>query len=593
MNEDDPMDGGFPRGAGFWQFYRRFLPYARSDAPFVGLVVAAILALTVSNTVMVWLIGIPFDHLQAGRFDEVKGVLLWLVLVVVINQSLQLSSIMLGNWLGLRFVGRLRLAVLGRLFHVSAPGAAHLHKGDLLARLSNDVDNVQELVLEVPLFLVSHLLTLLFYCGMLFWIDWYLALLALLFVPLFFLHQSLFGPRKRKVSHRFFHESGELLTFEEQALSNLRGISSVGAEARMSERHGEFYERARHWAMKMRWLDQGFAVTLAALIYFCGIVIVFAGIDRIGANNIGIGALVSFLLYLGYLSVPVRGFAQAPMQLQGNLGAAQRVLELLELEPETKELPDAELLAVTRGVIRFEGVCFAYPGGEPLLEGVDLEVRAGETIALVGPSGAGKSTLARLLMRFHDPVQGRITIDGTDIRHVTIASLRQQFRVVWQTPFIINDTIRVNLLLAQPDATDEQLRNACEASGAWSFIQGLDDGLDTRVGTGGVELSGGQYQRIAIAQAMLRDAPFLIMDEATSALDSQSEQEVVESLDKLRQGHTTFIIAHRYSSIRSADRVVYFNGDGSITVGHHDELYASHPAYQAAVAWQSEAGSRP
>lgn len=574
----------------FWQVFRCFLPYAHSDVMFIILVVAAIAGLTVTNTAMVWLIGLPFDHLQAGRFDQVKSVLLWLVLVVVINQAFHLSSTLMSNWLGLRFVGRLRQAALRHLLDVSAPGAAHLHKGDVLARLSSDVDSVQNMVLEVPFLLVSHLLTLLFYCGMLFWIDWYLALVALMFVPLFVIHQGLFGPRKRKVSQRFFHEAGELLAFEEQALSNLRGISSVRGESRMAERHGECYERARHWGMKMRWLDQGFAVTLAAMIYFCGIIIVFVGIDRIESHGFGIGAMVSFLLYLGYLSVPVRGFAQAPMQLQGDLGAAQRVLAIFDLEPETKDAVDAQPLTVTEGLIRFEGVGFAYPGGEPLLNNVDLEIGVGETIALVGPSGAGKSTLARLLMRFHDPQQGRITIDATDINKVTIASLRDQFSVIWQTPFIMSDTIRANLLLVQADATEAQMISACEASGAWQFIAGLSDGLDTRVGTGGVELSGGQYQRIAIAQAVLRDAPFLIMDEATSALDSQSERDVVEALDRLRKGRTTFVIAHRYSSIRNADRVFYFNGDGSITAASHDELYASHPAYRNAVAWQSDTG---
>ncbi|MDZ4263829.1 MAG: ABC transporter ATP-binding protein [Pseudomonadota bacterium] len=559
---------------------------------FISLVIGAIAGLTITNTAMVWLIGLPFDHLQAGRFDQVKSVLLWLALIVVINQGFHLLSMLMANWLGLRFVGRLRQAALRHLLNVSAPGAAHLHKGDLLARLSSDVDAVQNMVLEVPFFLVSHLLTLLFYCGMLFWIDWYLALVALMFVPLFVIHQGMFGPRKRKVSQRFYHEAGELLAFEEQALSNLRGISSVRGETRMAERHGECYERARHWGMKMRWLDQGFAVTLAAMIYFCGIIIVFVGIDRIESHGFGIGAMVSFLLYLGYLSVPVRGFAQAPMQLQGDLGAAQRLLVIFDMKPETKDAVDARPLEISEGLIRFEEICFAYPGGEPLLKGIDITIEPGETVALVGPSGAGKSTLARLLMRFYDPQQGRITIDATDIRKVTIASLREQFSIIWQSPFIMNDTIRANLLLVQADATEAQMISACEASGAWQFIAGLSDGLDTRVGTGGVELSGGQYQRIAIAQAMLRDTPFLIMDEATSALDSQSEKEVVAALDKLRSGRTTFIIAHRYSSIRNADRILYFNGngDGSIAAASHDELYASHPAYRNAVVWQSDSG---
>ena len=581
----------FGQGSIFWPVYRHFSPYAKPDAKFIALAVLTIIGLTATNTIMVWLIGIPFDHLHAERFDEVKQVLLWLILVVVVNQGFQLSSSLLVNWLGLRFVGRLRKAVLSQLMYVSVPGSAQLHRGDLLARLSNDVDNVQDMVLEVPFFLLSHLLTLLFYCGMLFWIDAYLAVVALIFVPLFVVHQRLFGWRKRKASQRFFHENGELLTFEEQTLANLRGISSVRAEVRMADRHEGVFEKARRWAMRMRFLDQGFEVTMAALIYLCGITIVFVGMERIQAQGLGIGALVSFLIYLGYLSVPVRGFAQAPMQCQGDLGAAERVLELFDLEPETRDIADAKQLLVSQGGIRFQNVSFAYKDDEPLFENLNLDISAGETIALVGASGAGKSTLARLLMRFHDPLQGSVLIDGVDIRQVTLDSLRDQFSVVWQNPFVINDTVRANLLLAKPEATAEQLQAACEVSGAWPFISALEEGLDSRVGSGGVELSGGQYQRIAIAQAMLRDTPFLIMDEATSALDSQSEQAVVVAMEKLRKGRTTFVIAHRFSSIRCADRVVYFNGDGSVTVASHDELYANHPAYREAVAWQTnEAG---
>ena len=570
----------------FWQVYRRFLPYARPDAKFAVLVVAAILGLTITNTAMVWLIGIPFDHLQAGRFDEVKAVLLWLVLIVVINQSFHIASALLANWLGLRFIGRVRQAGIAKLFEVSAPGISSLHRGDLLARLSHDVDKVQDMVLEVPFHIISHFLTLLFYCGMLFWIDWQLALVALMFVPLFYVHQRLFGPRKREAAEHFYHENGELLTFEEQALANLRGISTVRAEARMADRHGSAFERARRWAMRMRCLDQAFEVTLAVLIYICGIVIVFVGIDLIENAGLGVGALVSFLIYLGYLSVPVRGFAQAPMQWQGDFGAAERVLTLFDLCAATQDRAHAKPLLNPTGRIRFDDVSFAYPEAEPILKSMTLDIHAGETLALVGPSGAGKSTLARLLVRFYDPQQGAILLDDVDIRDVTLASLRDHFCVVWQDAFILNDTIRSNLLLAHPGATENALVEACKMSGAWSFIQELGEGLDSRVGSGGVELSGGQYQRLSIAQAMLKDTPFLILDEATSALDSQSERWVADALARLSQGRTTFIIAHRYSSIQNADRVVYFNGDGSISIGTHDELYASHAGYQAAVAWQ-------
>jgi len=492
----------------------------------------------------------------------------------------------MANWLGLRFVGRLRQSVLQHLLMVSQPATSGLQRGDLLARLSNDTDKVQDMVLEVPFFLVSHLLTLVFYCAMLFWIDWQLATIALAFVPMFFIHQRFFGPSKRKASQQFFHLNGELLAFEEQALGNMRGINSFNVESKMEDKHISAFERARRWAMKMRFLDQGFASTLAVLIYICGIVIVFAGIDRIKETGLGIGALVSFLIYLGYLSVPVRGFAQAPMQLLGDLGAAQRVLELLKLQSNIKETAPNAVLSSNKGAIRFENVSFAYPDGDPVLKDITLNIEPGESVALVGPSGAGKSTIAQLLMRFYDPVSGSISIDETDIREISIASLRDNVSTVWQNPFFLNETIRNNLLIACPNASTDELIAACKLSGTWEFIEELNNGLDAAIGMGGVELSGGQYQRLAIAQAILRDTPILVLDEATSALDSLSERALTESLEQLRKDRTTLIIAHRYSSIRAADKVVYFNGDGSITMDSHENLYAQHRDYRDAVIWQ-------
>ena len=240
-----------------------------------------------------------------------------------------------------------------------------------------------------------------------------------------------------------------------------------------------------------------------------------------------------------------------------------------------------------QGQIEIDDVSFAYPQGSSILHNANLTISEGETVALVGPSGSGKSTLATLLLRFYDPQKGRILIDGQDLREVNIASIREHVAVVWQESFILNDTIQANLQMAKPDASEKELRAACQRSYAWEYIENLPDGLQTVLGAGGTELSGGQKQRLAIAQAFLRDAPILILDEASSALDSHSEQVIVQALDALREKRTTLLIAHRHSSIRSADRVVYFESDGSLTAGRHDELVAQHTQYREAVEWQT------
>ncbi len=577
----------YPSSQALWSAYKRFFQYVRTDLWLLAVAATIVLGITVTNTIMIWLLGLPFDMLQKGQFEELGHILLLLVGVILLNQSCHFGAIFFLGWLGMRFSGRLRNALLNHLLTLSYAATARFGKGDILARLSNDVGKVQELFVDAPLFMISHFLTLIFYVAMLFWIDAHLALFALLFTPLFLLHQRFFSPRKRQISHNFYSKNGELLSFEEDTLSNLRGVSSFGAEALIGRMHQKMFTGFMRWGVRDKRLSAAFDASFAILIYLTGIAIVFIGISGIRDGTITIGQLVSFLLYLGYLSVPVRGLAHMPFQCQGDAVAAQRLIEVFDSNAEVTEAHDARPLSVTRGEIACSNLHFSYPQSKPVFNGFDLVIHPGETVALVGPSGAGKSTLVKLLMRFYDPQEGSITIDGQSLREVTLASLRSNVAVVWQEPFLVNDTIRANLLIARPGATEDAMIEACRSAQIWESIVELENGLGTVIGTGGVDLSAGQRQRLSIAQAFLRAAPILILDEASSALDSETEQRLVEAIEHLRQGRTTLIIAHRYSSIRSADRVVYFNGDGGITVGHHDELVKTHEGYQRAVQWQS------
>ena len=425
---------------------------------------------------------------------------------------------------------------------------------------------------------------------MLFWIDTSLALVALAVTPLFVIYQRLLGSRKRHAAEQFVAKRGDLITFEEEALSNLRGISSANAEGFITRLHHSVFETARYWAMKERVVDIGFMVGFTFLIYATGLGIIFLGLDSIRAGRFGAGHLVSFLLFLGYLTVPARGLADIVFQAMGNFGAVKRVLEILHAKPWVSEAHDALSVQKIHGHIAFEGVTFNYPGGAMLYDQISLHISAGETIALVGPSGCGKSTLALLLLRFYDVTGGRILIDDIDVRSFKLEVLRRNVAIVWQEPYVVTGTLRENLLMYAPDATEVQLIAACKASRAWDFIEQLPQKLDARIGAGGTSLSTGQKQRIAITQAFLRDAPILIMDEATSALDSQSEQAISAAMNLLRYGRTTILIAHRYSSLKSADRVVYFNGDGTLTVDKHERLLEIHPNYKGAVEWQTGRG---
>jgi ATP-binding cassette subfamily B protein len=578
-----------------WPTYKRFFGYVWPDRGFVGLGYVTIVIAVVTNTAMIWLIGKPFNLLQQQEYDAVPGALLMFAAVVVVNQAAQLAGGILAYWIGFRTIGRMRNAILEKCLYLSFPVVSRFARGDLLARLSNDIDKVKLCVVDGLLFVVSHCLTMVIYVAMLFWINLELALWAMVITPVFLLHQRFFAPRKRRAAEKFYAKNGQLLSFEEQALANLRGISSYTAESFVAKLHRSVFEKARFWVMKERGLDTSFAITFSFLIYLTGLVIVLVGVSELKEGRFGVGHLVSFLLYLGYLTVPARGLADILMQLMGSLGAAKRMLEVFDAKPAVIEKYSAKPLNIQQGVVAIRDVTFGYPAGIPIYKNISATIKAGETVALVGPSGVGKSTLAMLLVRFYDPQAGAITIDGVDIRDVNLNSLRHAVTIVSQEPFLISDTIRANLTMVNPDADEAQMIKACKDSFAWEFIEQMKAGLDANIGLGGASLSTGQRQRLAIAQAFLREAPILVMDEATSALDSHGEQMVVDAVKRLRKGRTTLIIAHRYSSIKSADRIIYFNGDGTITIGEHDDLMKTHEHYREAVIWQtshSEEGKR-
>jgi len=571
------------------QSVRRFLqPYLREDKAYILLMGALLAGITVANTAMIWLLGSSVNYLAGSAFKSLTDNLIWLAVIVIVNQAMQFVYLYLNQWVGLRFIARIRKSTLLHIMRLSFPVTAHFSKGDLMARLTNDIDRLLTFTLDVPLNMLSHILVMSFYMSMLFWIDWKLAVIALCLAPLFYLSQHFLAPHKGKAASKYYRYNGELMSYEEQVLANLRGISSFTVEDRISQKHNKIFEIARHWVLKMRTVDIIYDRVFGLLIYLTGVLIVYLGITDIAAGQLHVGSLVSFIVYLGYLSVPVRGIAQIPIQLQGDVSAAQRVMDVLQMQPDIEQIAAAGNVNIKAGQIKFRNVHFSYgENGIDIFKGISETIRAGECVALVGPSGSGKSTFANLICRFYDPQQGDIEIDGIAIKNMQLDSLRSSIAVVWQEPFFVNDTIRENLRLANVHATEQDMISACKNSFAWDFIQQLDKGLDTLIGSRGYSLSAGQYQRLSIAQAFLRDAPILILDEASSALDSQSEQMIVEALEKLRVGRTTLIIAHRYSSIRASDRVLYFNGDGTVSSGTREDMLQSHPNYKKAVQWQT------
>jgi len=565
-----------------------FKPYLLPDKSYAFLVLLGIVGIAVSNTALIWYLGVPFDILASGDYTRLVVSLMTLIVIILLNQVLLFWSTLASNWIGLRFVGRVRQEVLARFMMFSIMQTNRYSKGDLLARMSHDVDKTQELFIELPFFLVSHLTTALLYCLMLFWIDWQLAVLAFFLSPLFIWHQQFFGRRKKQTAAQFLKKNGRLLAYEEKTLTHLRGINAFDAANPVKNGHAKSFARAFKWAMKERWLDVAFSSSFSFLIYSMGLIIIYAGVKSIQSGDLSLGALISFLLYLGYSSVPVRGIAQAPFQAQADLAAAHRVIDPFRMTSSTTS--DSRVvkksLKITQGSITFNDVAFAYDVHRPLFHHLNFTITGRKTVAIVGRSGAGKTTLAHLLMRFYDPNSGTICIDGQDLQEVSIESIRKHIAIVWQGPVIVHDTVRENLLIAKPGATEQELMQVCEMSHCWEFIQKWPCGLDTLIGDNGQAMSTGQLQRFALAQVFLRDPKILVLDEVSSALDSQTEKKIINVVHQLSAERTTIIIAHRYASIRAADYIIYLNDDGSVSQGTHQDLLKHHAAYREAVRWQ-------
>jgi len=307
--------------------------------------------------------------------------------------------------------------------------------------------------------------------------------------------------------------------------------------------------------------------------------ILWVGAQHVLQGTLTIGGILLFLVYLGLLQNQMKVFAKIYTSLQGFNASVDRVLEVLRADAEPAEKPAALAMARSRGAIEFESVTFGYEPGRPVLKDISLRINPGETVAIVGPSGAGKTTLVNLVPRFFDPWQGKVTVDGLDVRDAQIKSLRQQVSIVLQEPFLFPTTVAGNIAYSRPDASRDEIENAARIANAHEFIQRLPLGYDTVLGERGGTLSGGERQRLAIARAVLKDAPIAILDEPTSALDAQTEQSLLEALERLMEGRTTLIIAHRLSTVRRADRIVVLEAGRIVECGTHNELMAKGSFY--------------
>lgn len=477
-------------------------------------------------------------------------------------------------------VADVRKAVYRHLQGMSMRFYEDKQTGQLMSRMVNDSDLLEKLIAHAVPDVAVNFLTLIGVSVMLFVMSPPLMFLTLVPIPLILLAMQGFARLVRPAFRTRQKELGELNAILQDNLSGIREIKTFNRETIESERIGSRitnYMGSLLYALKMMATFQPF-VNLSSSLGL--IVVIYFGGRMALSGTLPIEDLVAFFLYLEMFYGPVRQLSNAWEAVQESMAGAERVAELLDQPADIYDKPDAIVLADrARGAIRLENVSFSYLPDQPVLAGIDLEIPANSVAALVGPTGVGKTTLASLIPRFYDVTAGRITIDGNDIRDLTLRSLREQISIVLQDVFLFHGTVRDNILFGHPDATEEEMQEAARIANAVEFIDQLPQGYDTIIGERGVKLSGGQKQRLAIARAVLKDAPILILDEATSSVDTETERLIQQALERLMVGRTTLIIAHRLSTIRNADQIVVLHGTGIAEQGSHTELMALRGIY--------------
>ncbi|HKC93585.1 MAG TPA: ABC transporter ATP-binding protein [Nitrospira sp.] len=553
--------------------FKRFLPFLKpyfSRMLGAGLLVMAVAAI---NLALLRLAGKLWDVITVQRDAERMTELIAQFLALVVLQGLcSMGHSYLTAWVSQHIVADFRRHLFAHLQTLSVSFFARRRTGELLSRLMNDVTVIQSVVTETPIDTAKQLVTFVGGIAFLLVMNWRLCLLILVLLPLLVIVAKFFGRRLKSLSTSIQDQTAGLSTLIEEVISGIRIVKSFVQTKREETRFSAQIGQTLALTMRRAAIMALFIPVISLLTFSAAAAVLWYGGRQVIDDAVSPGDLFAFVLFAGILIGPFSSAARVFAQIREAQGATERVFEILDTQSDVGDAPNAVTLSNVFGHIKVEHVSFAYDPRQPVLTDLSFEAQSGELIAIVGPTGAGKTTVMNLIHRFYDPTEGQITIDGQDLRRVTLESWYRQIALVPQETILFGGTILDNIRYGNRDAAEEAVQEASRAAHAHEFIMGFPDRYLTIVGEKGINISGGQRQRIAIARAILKNPRVLLLDEATSALDSESERLVQEALEELMKGRTTFVIAHRLTTIQRADRILVLNRGRLVEAGTHHEL---------------------
>ncbi|WBO67449.1 ABC transporter ATP-binding protein [Streptomyces camelliae] len=563
------------------EVFRRFWPYTRGGRRWLVPLVVLGAAGPAVEAAELWLFKSVVDEVLVPRQ---LGPFLWIAPaylgLVVCSGVLGFADDMTSAWVGERFLLALRSDVFRHVQGLSLGFFERRRLGDVLSRVTGDVDAVETFLLSGVADVLYYVIQLGVFLGLLFYLRWDLTLLALVIVPLFWGAARHFSRRIKEASRERRRRSGSLSAIAEESLGNVALVQAYnrqGWEERRFDRENLGRFRA---VLDSARLHAVYRPVVELIEVSGGLAVMGLGTWKLTQGQLTLGGLLVFLALIGKLYGPVHGLSQLGTTFYAASASAERIIELLDERPQVAPAPGARRLGRARGALEFDGVWFRYPGTVSwALSDVSFRVAPGETLALVGASGAGKSTVAKLQLRFYDPDRGAVRLDGTDLRELPLFDVRENVAVVLQETLVFHGTVRENIAYGRPGASEADIVAAARAADAHEFIERLPEGYDTLVGQRGRTLSGGQCQRLAIARAMIRDAPVLLLDEPTTGLDVRSGRRIMEPLRRLMAGRTTVVISHNLLTVRDASRIVVLDHGRIVEHGAHDDLLRSQGPY--------------